>query len=73
MTIANSNVPNMVRQISSCLGEQKLNIEDMLNKSVGGLAYTIVDLDGPVSAETISILSGIEGVLALRNLGKPIS
>jgi D-3-phosphoglycerate dehydrogenase / 2-oxoglutarate reductase len=73
MTIANANVPNMVGQISSCLGEQKLNIEDLLNKSVGNLAYTIVDLDRPVSAETISKMRGIEGVLALRNLGKPIS
>jgi len=73
ITIANANVPNMVGQISSCLGEQKLNIEDLLNKSVGELAYTIVDLDGPVSAETISTLRGIDGVLALRNLGKQIS
>jgi len=73
ITIANANVPNMVGQISSCLGEQKLNIEDLLNKSVGDLAYTIVDLDGPVSDETISTLRNIKGVLALRNLGKPIS
>ena len=73
ITIANANVPNMVGQISSCLGEQKLNIEDLLNKSVGDLAYTIVDLDGPVSDETIATLRNIKGVLALRNLGKPIS
>ena len=37
------------------------------------LAYTIVDLDGPVPDETIDSLRNIEGVLALRNLGKPIS
>lgn len=73
ITIANANVPNMVGQISTCLATASLNIEDLLNKSVGELAYTIVDLDGPVSDETITALKSIDGVLALRNLGKPIS
>lgn len=73
ITIANANVPNMVGQISTCLAAANLNIEDLLNKSVGELAYTIVDLDGPVTDETIESLESIDGVLALRNLGKPIS
>ena len=73
ITIANANVPNMVGQISTALAKANLNIEDLLNKSYGDLAYTIVDLDGPVSDETIEEMRGIEGVLALRNLGKPIS
>jgi D-3-phosphoglycerate dehydrogenase / 2-oxoglutarate reductase len=73
ITIANANVPNMVGQISTCLAKAHLNIEDLLNKSYGNLAYTIVDLDGPVSDETIAELKAIDGVLALRNLGKPIS
>jgi D-3-phosphoglycerate dehydrogenase len=73
VTIANANVPNMVGQISTCLAKANLNIEDLLNKSYGELAYTIVDLDGPVSDETIAEMRAIEGVLALRNLGEPIS
>ncbi|MGI9261151.1 MAG: phosphoglycerate dehydrogenase [Woeseiaceae bacterium] len=73
ITIANANVPNMVGQISTSLANANLNIEDLLNKSYGELAYTIVDLDGPVSDETIAAMRGIDGVLALRNLGKPIS
>ena len=73
ITIANANVPNMVGQISTALAKANLNIEDLLNKSYGDLAYTIVDLDGPVSDETIEEMRSIEGVLALRNLGKPIS
>jgi D-3-phosphoglycerate dehydrogenase len=73
VTIANANVPNMVGQISTALGRAGLNIEDLLNKSLGDLAYTIVDLDGPVADETIEVLRRIEGVLALRSLGKPIS
>jgi D-3-phosphoglycerate dehydrogenase len=73
ITVANANVPNMVGQISTCLAKANLNIEDLLNKSYGELAYTIVDLDGPVSDETIAEIRSIKGVLALRNLGKPIS
>jgi D-3-phosphoglycerate dehydrogenase len=73
ITIANANVPNMVGQISSVLGDAGLNIEDLLNKSLGELAYTLVDLAGPVTAETLDSLRKIKGVLTLRNLGKPLS
>jgi D-3-phosphoglycerate dehydrogenase len=73
LTIANANVPNMVGQISTSLAKAGLNIEDLLNKSMGELAYTVVDLDGPVPEATIAELRSIRGVLALRNLGKPLS
>ncbi len=73
ITIANANVPNMVGQISTCLAAAGLNIADLLNKSLGELAYTVVDLDGPVPDETMQALRKIDGVLRLRNLGKPIS
>lgn len=73
LTIANANVPNMVGQISSMLGAKGLNIEDLLNKSRGEIAYTVVDLDGPVGDETAAALSGIDGVLLVRNLGKPLT
>ena len=73
VTIANANVPNMVGQISTCLADAGLNIEDLLNKSIGELAYTIVDVNGPVSEECESKLRGIDGVLTLRNLGKPVT
>lgn len=70
VTIANANVPNMVGQISSALGDAGLNIADLLNKSRGDLAYTIVDLDGPVSATTLERIRGIHGVLMVRDLGR---
>ncbi len=73
ITIANANVPNMVGQISTCLGDAGLNIEDLLNKSIGNLAYTIVDVNEPVTDEIESKLRSIDGVLALRNLGKPVT
>ncbi len=73
ITIANANVPNMVGQISTCLADAGLNIEDLLNKSTGDLAYTMVDVNGPVSDETRQQLRSIDGVLTLRNLGKPVT
>ena len=73
ITIANANVPNMVGQISTCLGDAGLNIEDLLNKSIGGLAYTMVDVNEPVTEEIETKLRGIDGVLTLRNLGKPVT
>ena len=73
ITIANANVPNMVGQISTCLGDAGLNIEDLLNKSIGNLAYTIVDVNDPVTDEIESKLRAIDGVLTLRNLGKPVT
>lgn len=72
ITIANANVPNMVGQISTCIGDAGLNIEDLLNKSIGNLAYTIVDVNEPVTDEIEAKLRAIDGVLTLRNLGKPV-
>ncbi len=73
LTIANANVPNMVGQISTCLADEGLNIEDLLNKSIGDLAYTIVDVNAAVPDETRRKIRAIDGVLTLRNLGKPVT
>ena len=68
ITIANANVPNMVGQISTILAESQLNIADLLNKSRGDIAYTIIDLDDDISESTLDSIRAIEGVLALRHL-----
>lgn len=68
ITIANANVPNMVGQISTILAESQLNIADLLNKSRGDVAYTIIDLDDDISEATLDSIRAIEGVLALRHL-----
>jgi D-3-phosphoglycerate dehydrogenase len=73
ITIANANVPNMVGQISTDLAEAGLNIEDLLNKSIGEFAYTIVDVNAEPSAELLDEIRSIDGVLRLRNLGKPVT
>ena len=69
ITVANANVPNMVGQISTCLASAGLNIEDLLNKSRGNLAYTIVDLDAAVPDSVVQQIAAIKGVLKVRNLG----
>lgn len=68
LAIVNSNVPNMVGQISSALADAGQNIIDMLNKSRGELAYTLIDINQPPSDELLGKLAAIEGVLAVRAL-----
>jgi D-3-phosphoglycerate dehydrogenase len=64
--IANENVPNMVGQISAALAEANLNILDLLNKSRGDYAYTLVDLNSAVPDETLARIRSIQGVLSAR-------
>src|SRR5207344_2732872 len=66
VAIANANVPNMLGQISTAMARAGLNIHNMVNKSRGDMAYTLVDVDSPVEDAVIAALSAIEGVLAVR-------
>jgi D-3-phosphoglycerate dehydrogenase len=66
VAIANSNVPNMVGQISTLVAEAGLNISNLLNKSRGELAYTLVDVEGEVPQALLAKIRRIEGVLSAR-------
>ncbi len=68
VAIANANVPNMLGQISTTMAKSGLNIHNMLNKSRGDLAYTLVDVDSAVPDSLIAELAAISGVLAVRYL-----
>jgi D-3-phosphoglycerate dehydrogenase / 2-oxoglutarate reductase len=68
LAIANANVPDMLGRISHALGRRKINIHNMLNKSRGEMAYTLVDADSPVPAEVVDELCELNGVLAVRYL-----
>lgn len=68
IAIANANVPNMVGQISTVVAQAGLNIHNMMNKSRGDMAYTLVDVDSSVPQKTIDAIAAIEGVLAVRFL-----
>ena len=66
VAIANANVPNMLGQISSTMARFGLNIHNMLNKSRGETAYTLVDVDSPVGDDVIDAVAAIHGVLSVR-------
>jgi D-3-phosphoglycerate dehydrogenase len=66
--VANRNVPNMVGQISTALAAHGINIADLLNKSRGEYAYTLIDADGALGEALLAELRAIEGVLSARIL-----
>jgi len=68
LAIANANVPNMLARISQAMGDRKINIHNMLNKSRDEMAYTLVDVDVPVPEAALDELRAIKGVLAVRYL-----
>lgn len=68
LSVVNANVPNMLGQISTILADAGHNIVDMLNKSRGGLAYTLVDVETALGDACLDRLRGIKGVLSVRAL-----
>ena len=68
VAIANANVPNMLGQISTAMARAGLNIHNMVNKSRGDMAYTLVDVDSPVGEHVLADIAAIGGVLVVRYL-----
>ena len=68
VAIANSNVPNMLGQISTALAKASINIHNMTNKSRGEMAYTLVDTDTALPDNVIAHIAAIPGVLMVRAL-----
>ncbi len=68
VAIANANVPNMLGQISTAMARAGLNIHNMVNKSRGEMAYTLVDVESPVAEAVLVDLRAIQGVLSVRYL-----
>jgi len=68
VAIANANVPNMLGQISTAMAAAGLNIHNMVNKSRGDVAYTLVDVDSPIADKVLADIAAIDGVLAVRYL-----
>ncbi|MDH4191079.1 MAG: 3-phosphoglycerate dehydrogenase family protein [Betaproteobacteria bacterium] len=69
LAIAHANVPDMLARISHTLGGRRINIHNMLNKSKGDTAYTLLDVESPVPEAALAELRGIEGMRAIRYLG----
>ena len=69
ITISNQNEPGMLSHILTLIGEDGLNVADLLNKSVGNIAYNIIDLDGIPKDTLLAKICGLDGVLNLRIIG----
>ena len=71
VAIANANVPNMLGQISTAMANAGLNIHNMVNKSRGDMAYTLVDVDSAIDSRVLDDIRSITGVLSVRYLPDP--
>jgi D-3-phosphoglycerate dehydrogenase len=68
IVVINENVPHMVSQISTVLGDAKLNIHNMINKSLDEIAITLVDVDDSVGDDVLNTIRKIQGVQRVRYL-----
>ena len=68
LAITHRNVPNMVRQITKEIAEEGANIVDMLNKSRGDFAYTLIDIEKEIPKTVIENIKQVEGILKVRAL-----
>lgn len=66
VAVIHKNIPNMVGQITAVLASQNINIADMINKSRGEWAYTMLDIENQATEAIAQALKGIEGVVRVR-------
>ena len=66
VTILHRNIPNLLSRFTTAVAQDGINISDMLNRSKGEYAYTMLDLDDKVSPEAVEHLKQIDGVLRVR-------
>ncbi len=66
ITISNKNVPNVLSSLTAAIGTSGLNIDDMINKNKGDIAYNIIDVSGDVSADLVAKLQAVDGVVTVR-------
>ncbi|QHQ61828.1 3-phosphoglycerate dehydrogenase [Anaerocolumna sedimenticola] len=68
ITICHKNIPNMLTQFTGLFSVENINISNLINKSKGDFAYTVLDIEGDVSESTAQKLNSINGVLKVRIL-----
>lgn len=66
ISVIHKNIPNMVGQITSLLAAKDMNISDMINKSRGEWAYTMLDVENDCTDEVVTGLGAIEGIVKVR-------
>lgn len=70
ITILHKNIPNTLSQFTAVLSDENINISDLVNRSKGEFAYTMLDLDSIPSAEAVKKLTQIDGVIRVREIDK---
>lgn len=66
MTMIHKNIAGIVSQITTTLAQENVNIDNMVNKSKGEYAYTMIDTDTDVSAEAVAAVTEIDGIIRVR-------
>ena len=66
IAVAHKNVANMVGQVTGVIAADNINISDMINKSRGDIAYTLIDVDGDIDQKVIDDIRAINGVIRVR-------
>ena len=66
VAIFHKNIANMITKFTACFGDNGINISDMMNKSKGEVAYTMLDIETPASEEIIKKLQSYNGVFRVR-------
>ncbi len=66
VAVFHKNVANMITKFTACFGENNINISDMMNKSKGEVAYTMLDVESKVTPEIVKTLESIDGVFRVR-------
>lgn len=66
IAVLHKNVKGMIGQYTSVLGDADINVSDMTNKGRGDYAYSLIDVDSPVTEDVVEKLKAIDGVLKVR-------
>jgi D-3-phosphoglycerate dehydrogenase / 2-oxoglutarate reductase len=66
IAILHKNIPNMLTQFTGAFSAVDINIADMVNKSRGDYAYTVLDVEAKINEDVVNKVSSIKGVLKVR-------
>jgi D-3-phosphoglycerate dehydrogenase len=66
ITFSNENVPRVLGSVLSVLADHNINVNDMVNKSRGDIAYNIIDVEHEPTPAILDAISRAEGVIRLR-------
>ncbi len=66
IAIMHKNVANMITKFTGTFGEININISNMMNKSKGDYAYTMLDVEKPITDDMVKMIESIDGVIRVR-------